>query len=188
MLTKALWTGVGSPPPALVDTAAPSRSRVGRVATCAHVSFFAAKPGARVQFGARCVLDNDLTIEAGGRLEIGARTIFGHHGTLASRALLIIGEDCLIAEFVSIRDHDHCFDSLEIPVREQGETVAPVRIGRNVWIGAKATITKGVTIGDHAIIGANAVVTRDIPAHAIAGGVPARVIRWRTAEKVKEVA
>ena len=53
-------------------------------------------------------------------------------------------------------------------------------IGSNVWIAAKASIVKGVTIGDNAIIGANAVVCRDVPANAIAVGVPARVVRMRT--------
>jgi acetyltransferase-like isoleucine patch superfamily enzyme len=80
---------------------------------------------------------------------------------------------------VSIRDHNHRFDKLDVPVRLQGMTSAPVRIGRNVWIGGKATITKGVSIGDNAVIGANAVVTHDIPANAIAVGVPARVIKYR---------
>jgi acetyltransferase-like isoleucine patch superfamily enzyme len=60
-------------------------------------------------------------------------------------------------------------------------TSAPIRIGRNVWIGGKATITKGVTIGDNAIIGANAVVTHDVPMNAVAVGVPARVIKIREA-------
>ena len=63
---------------------------------------------------------------------------------------------------------------------EQGAIVAPVRIGSNVWLGAKVTVVKGVSIGDNAIVGANAVVTRDIPPNAIAVGVPARVIRSRT--------
>lgn len=136
--------------------------------------------GAQVRIGERCVLDNDMVIEVSGRLEIGARTIFGHHCTLAASEAVTIGEDCLIAELVSIRDHDHCCENLEIPIREQGKVSAPVRIGRNVWIGCKATIVKGVTIGDNAVIGANAVVTGDVPANAIAAGVPARVIRFRT--------
>jgi acetyltransferase-like isoleucine patch superfamily enzyme len=50
-------------------------------------------------------------------------------------------------------------------------------IGNNVWIGAKATVTKGVTIGDNVVIGANSVVTRDIPPNSVAAGAPARVIR-----------
>jgi acetyltransferase-like isoleucine patch superfamily enzyme len=110
---------------------------------------------------------------------VGNNVIFGHHCTIGVRDLIQIGEDSLIAELVSIRDHDHRFDRLDIPVREQGTVSAPVKIGRNVWIGCKATVLKGVTIGDNAIIGANSVVTRDIPANAIAVGAPARVIRYR---------
>jgi acetyltransferase-like isoleucine patch superfamily enzyme len=135
--------------------------------------------GASVVIEECCVLDNDLTIECGGALRVGARTIFGHHCTIAVLDHVEIGEDCLIAEMVSIRDHNHRFDRLDVLVRVQGMTSAPIRIGRNVWIGGKATITKGVTIGDNAVIGANAVVTHDIPSNAIAVGVPARVIRLR---------
>lgn len=122
-----------------------------------------------------------MSIEAYGEIEVGRGTIFGHHCTIASQESIVIGEDCLIAEMVSIRDHDHCFDRLDVPIREQGATVAPVRIGRNVWLGAKVTVGKGVTIGDNAVIGANAVVTRDVPANAVAVGIPARVIRMRDA-------
>ena len=62
--------------------------------------------------------------------------------------------------------------------RRRAETIpAHIRIGNSVWIGANATITPGVCIGDGAIIAAGAVVTRDVPANAIVGGVPARVLR-----------
>ena len=144
------------------------------------------RPQGRVLVGERCVLDRDMTIEVAGVLTIGARTIFGHHCTIASMEHLSIGDDCLIAEMVSIRDHDHCFADLTTPIRDQGMTKAPIRIGRDVWIGGKATITKGVTIGDGAIIGANAVVTRDIPALAIAVGIPARVIKMRVEKTLHE--
>lgn len=136
-------------------------------------------PGGLVRFAPQCVLDRAMTIEAYGEIVVGRRTIFGHHCTIASQESVVIGEDCLIAEMVSIRDHDHCFDRLDIPTREQGASVAPIRIGRNVWLGAKVTVCKGVTIGDNAVIGANAVVTRDVPANAVAVGIPARVIRMR---------
>lgn len=137
------------------------------------------RPGARVEFGARTVLDRGLTIECQGELLVGDRTVFGHHCTLAAHRSVVIGQDCLIAEMVSIRDHDHAFADPDVPVLEQGAQVAPVRIGNNVWIGAKATITRGVTIGDGAVVGAGAVVTRDVPAGAIVGGVPARLLRYR---------
>ena len=136
-------------------------------------------PSAAVEFGGRCVLDRDMTVECTGTLRVGEGTIFGHHCTLAARDSVTIGADCLIAELVSIRDHDHCFDRLDVPTRDQGFTVAPVRIGRNVWLASKVSVLKGVTIGDNAIVGANAVVTHDIPANAIAVGVPARVVRMR---------
>lgn len=136
-------------------------------------------PGGDFSLGAGCVLDRDATIESGGALHIGARTIFGHHCTLAAKESLHIGDDCLIAEMVSIRDHDHCFEAFEIPIRDQGASCAPVRIGNNVWLAARVIVTKGVSIGDGAIVGAGAVVTKDIPAGAIAVGVPARVVKMR---------
>jgi len=137
-------------------------------------------PEARLVVGRRCVLDRDMTIECRGTLEIGDRTIFGHHCTLGVVDSVVIGPDCLIAEMVAIRDHDHRFDGPPgVPVREQGTVCAPVRIGSNVWLAGKATVLKGVTIGDSAVVGANAVVTKDIPAYAVAVGVPARVIRYR---------
>ena len=132
---------------------------------------------AQVKFGQGCVLDNDLTIECLGELSVGARVIFGHHCTVAARERIEIGDDCMIAELVSIRDHDHAFDNSSEVYREQGFVCAPVHIGRNVWLGGKVTICKGVTIGDNAVIGANAVVTKNIPANCIAGGVPARIIK-----------
>ena len=54
---------------------------------------------------------------------------------------------------------------------------APIHIGENVWIGSSVTITRGVTIGDNSVIAAGAVVTKDIPANVVAGGVPAKVIK-----------
>ncbi len=143
-------------------------------------------PDAHFQTGEACVLDFDTTIECSGDLTIGARVIFGHHCTLGCKERIEIGDDCLFAEMVSIRDHDHNFARLDVPIREQGATCAPIVIGHGVWLGAKVTVLKGVTIGDGAIIGANAVVTRDIPPFAIAVGVPARVVRMRDGSSATE--
>ena len=128
-----------------------------------------------VAFGARCVLDHGLVLEVRGRLTVGDDTVFGHHCTIAARDAVSIGRDCLIAEMVSIRDHDHEWRRTDVPVRAQGVRVAAVTIGDNVWIGARVVVTRGVTIGDGAVIGAGAVVTRDVPAGMLALGVPARV-------------
>jgi acetyltransferase-like isoleucine patch superfamily enzyme len=108
--------------------------------------------------------------------------VFGHHCTIASDESIGIGHDCLIAEMVSIRDHDHAFSSTEVSIIEQGRATAPIRIGDNVWIGGKATVTKGVTIGSNTVVGAHAVVTTDLPPDCVAVGIPARVLRYRGAE------
>ena len=136
-------------------------------------------PGGRVSFGPATVLDRCLTVECRGTLDVGARTVFGHHVTIGVRDSVTIGRACLIAEMVSIRDHDHAFADPTLPILDQGAVSAPVIIGDGAWIGAKVTVTKGVTVGAGAIIGAGAVVTRDVPAMAIAVGVPARVVGYR---------
>lgn len=139
--------------------------------------------GAPVRFGAACVLDHGFTLECRGRLEVGEGTVFGHHCTVASDVDIEIGRGCLIAELVSIRDHDHAFAATDQPIVEQGRSSAPVRIGDNVWIGGKATVTKGVTIGSNTVVGAHAVVTGDLPPDCVAAGVPARVLRPRPASE-----
>jgi acetyltransferase-like isoleucine patch superfamily enzyme len=133
----------------------------------------------RVEVGTDCVLDRGTVLWSAGRLRIGARTVLGHHCTLAAADAVTIGSDCLIAELVSIRDHDHEFGRTDVPIRAQGTRTAAVCIGSDVWIGAKATIVRGVTIGDHAVVGAGAVVTHDVPDFAVVAGVPATVIRHR---------
>lgn len=111
-----------------------------------------------------------------GTLTTGKNSHIGIGAVITCRAAITIGENALIAEYVTIRDQDHCFGPGRITAPSEF-TTAPVVIGKNVWIGAKATVTKGVTIGDNVVIGANSVVTRDIPPNSIAAGVPARVIR-----------
>ena len=63
------------------------------------------------------------------------------------------------------------------PEKRQQLHPAPIHIGKRVWIGANATVTSGVTIGDNAVVAAGAVVNRDVPANTIVGGVPAKIIK-----------
>ncbi len=101
-----------------------------------------------------------------------------HGGYINSNAQIVcsqrieIGKGAAIADGVLIRDSDD-HDILY----EGYQKTQPIRIGEGVWIGQRATILKGVTIGDGSIIAAGAVVTHDIPANVIAGGVPARIIK-----------
>ena len=113
----------------------------------------------------------------GGKITIGPRTSIGPFTIIAANEEIRIGSNCMIAEGVTIRDQDHAFENHQIPMRDQGWTTSPICIGDNVWIGAKATILKGCTIGSNVIIGSNSVVTKNIPGNSIAVGSPAKVIR-----------
>jgi acetyltransferase-like isoleucine patch superfamily enzyme len=72
---------------------------------------------------------------------------------------------------------NHVFENPEIPIIEQGITCEGITVEDDVWIGAGAVITDGVTVGRGAVIAAGAVVTKDVPAHTVVGGIPARVIK-----------
>ncbi len=100
------------------------------------------------------------------------------HGTCIIGDYVMMGEDCTIIT------RNHRFDRLDVPMMEQGfEEERPVTIGNDVWIGDKVTILPGVHIGNGCVIGAGSVVTRDVPDHAVAAGVPAKVIRFRNREE-----
>lgn len=97
---------------------------------------------------------------------------------------ITIGDDVQVGPQTVIWGRDHGMAAGR-PIREQGHVSAPIVIGNDVWIGAHATILKGVRIGDGAVIGAGSLVNKDIPQGAIAAGNPARVIKYREEEKNK---
>ena len=110
---------------------------------------------------------------------IGERVTINENSYLECKGGVVIGNDVMVGHDVSILSNTHNFNETGVPMNLQGETSKSVIIGNNVWIGAKATILLGITIGDNAIIGANSLVNKDVPEGAIVGGVPAKVIRMR---------
>lgn len=135
---------------------------------------------------------------------IGANTFIMHHAELhvynfrgISHSGIRIGRNCLISEFnvlrgqggITIGDNvytaplvqmlavNHVFSNPDRPIIEQGITAQGIVIDDDVWIGAGAIILDGVRIGKGGVVAAGAVVTQDIPAHTVVGGVPAKVIR-----------
>lgn len=114
-----------------------------------------------------------------GEVEIGAKTVLGQEVTISAYRKVRIGEQCVIADRAMFIDFDHGVVEVERPIRQQGIYMEDVVIGSNVWIGYGACFLRGVTVGDNAIVGTNAVVTRDVPANSVVGGVPAKVIRMR---------
>ena len=86
---------------------------------------------------------------------------------------IFIDDGALIGHGVVLATLNHDLD----PEKRQQLHPAPIHIGKRVWIGANATITQGVTIGDNSVVAAGAVVNKDVPANTVVGGVPARVIK-----------
>ena len=118
-----------------------------------------------------------------GVVSIGAKTVLGQECTISAYQHVSIGRECVIADRVMLIDFDHGTVEVERPIRLQGIYKRDVRVGHNVWIGYGACILRGVTVGDNAVIGTNSVVTKDVPANAVVGGVPARVLRMRDEPK-----
>jgi acetyltransferase-like isoleucine patch superfamily enzyme len=114
-----------------------------------------------------------------GEVDIGAKTVMGQECTISAFQHVSIGRECIIADRVMLIDFDHGAAEVERPIREQGIYKRDVRVGHNVWIGYGACVLRGVSIGDNAIVGTSAVVTGEVPANAVVGGIPARVIRMR---------
>lgn len=128
---------------------------------------------------ARLICEGSFDFYSGARIYVnqGATLVLGggyvnHDLRLSCFERITIGKGVVISENVTIRDSDdHSFTGSDRPMTQ------PVVIGDHVWIGMNVTILKGVTIGNGAVIAAGAVVTRDVPANALAGGVPARIIK-----------
>ncbi len=131
--------------------------------------------GRGTQVGSFCKLKaSDGLLEIGANVSIGANSFIS-----ASTVGVVIGDYCMFGSGVAINGNSYRYDDLETPMCLQEKTSRGIRIGRDVWVGANATLVDGVEIGDGAIVAAGAVVTRDVPARAIVAGVPARLIKSR---------
>jgi acetyltransferase-like isoleucine patch superfamily enzyme len=116
-----------------------------------------------------------------GVIDIGAKTVMGQECTISAYQRVRIGEQCVVADRAMFIDFDHGIVEVERPIRLQGIYKRDVVVGSNVWIGYGSCFMRGVTVGDNSVVGTNAVVARDVPANAVVGGVPARIIRMREA-------
>jgi acetyltransferase-like isoleucine patch superfamily enzyme len=135
---------------------------------------------ARIELGRWSWLGHGTKIRCHeGVVSIGAKTVLGQECTISAYQHVAIGRECVIADRVMLIDFDHGVVEVDRPIRLQGIYKRDVNVGNNVWIGYGACILRGVTVGDNAIIGTNAVVAKDVPANAVVGGVPARLIRMR---------
>jgi acetyltransferase-like isoleucine patch superfamily enzyme len=173
----------------------------GRVQIGSGTRLEQATMAARDPAGCSLTIGSESNVEAAivfekdsARISIGSRTHVGGGTVLAAACNIEIGDDVLVAFGALIMDHNShslSFRERRDDVREwiQGRKdwtrvqIESVRISDKAWIGARAIILKGVTVGEGAIVAAGSVVTRDVPPWSIAGGNPARVIRALTEEE-----
>ena len=135
---------------------------------------------ATVRIGRWAWIGDDTKVRAHeGLIEIGAKSVLGQECTLSCFQHIAIGRECIIADRTMMIDFDHGVVDVERAIREQGIYKRDVIVGHNVWIGYGACLLRGVTVGNNAVVGTSAVVTKDIPADAVVGGSPAKLIRMR---------
>ncbi|HUN35732.1 MAG TPA: acyltransferase [Trebonia sp.] len=143
------------------------RGHVGRF----YPSYVRFEPGCHVTVGRLFQVFSGAHVIVGEGAELRLGSGYSNYGLdIICRHRVHIGEDCLIGPQVMIRDDD----AHEVIGSARS---APIIIGNRVWIGARATILKGVTIGDGAIVASGAVVTKNVPPRTIVAGTPAHVIR-----------
>ena len=117
------------------------------------------------------------------RAEISLYATVGNFTEIGTRAMIQsnvhLGDYVIMGPDVKIYSRNHKYDSLEVPIANQGKNYYETFIGNDVWIGANVVITAGCKVGNHTVIAAGAVVTKDIPDYAVVGGVPAKILKYR---------
>ena len=140
-------------------------------------SSFFSKEGGKIKVGKRSFFFSNVEIQSRGVLKIGNNVQINDYSRIVALDKITIGNNVLIARFVSILDHDHNYKLNINKLNFEGYKTSPTVIGNNVWISDKVTILKGVTIVDNVIIGANSLVNKDVQSNSIIGGVPAKLLK-----------
>ncbi len=126
--------------------------------------------------GVNSTIEDFATVNNGvGPVIIGDRTRIGLGCVLIGP--VTVGNDVMFAQNIVVSGLNHGYQDINTPPSLQPVETKPINIGDDVWIGANAVITAGVTIGKHAVVAAGSVVTKDVPDFSIAAGNPARILK-----------
>lgn len=138
---------------------APENISLGNLVSIMHYCCLYAHDKGQINLGNRVSLNSNVLIDA------------------SQNGQIDLGNDVLIGPNVVLRASNHRYESKSIPIIQQGHSGGKIVIEDDVWIGANVVILPNVLVGKGAVIGAGAVVNRDIPPYALAGGVPAKIIK-----------
>ena len=131
----------------------------------------------KYRIGENAAIFMDCTFDCAKHFSIGKNSVINGKCRLDNKSMITIGENVSISQEVMILSADHDMDAPDFAGRE-----LPVTIADYVWIGSRATIMPGVSIGRGAVVAAGAVVTKNVAPFEVVAGVPAKVIRTRAQE------
>jgi acetyltransferase-like isoleucine patch superfamily enzyme len=132
--------------------------------------------GGELLIGADVDLRHHCVLGVGGRIDIAGRNVLQHGCTFHCDESITLARLASLGEYTTVIDSSHLMDGPSEWFVDDVRS-APVVIGESTWVGAKATIGRGVRLGDGVVLGANSVAAKDVPAGHLASGVPARVVR-----------
>lgn len=110
-------------------------------------------------------------LKMGNNSSVGAFTEFGAAGGIE------IGHDVIMGSYISFHSENHNFNDTSKLIREQGVTSVGIKLGNNIWVGAKVTFLDGSVVGNNSVVAAGAVVNGVYPDNVIIGGVPAKILK-----------
>lgn len=161
-----------------------SKLTLGKYCSIGRNSYIDALSKDGIFFGNNVSVGKNTTIECTGSLtflgkglRVGNNVGLGTHGFFGAAGGIEIGDDTILGNFVSIHSENHNFKDLSTPIRLQGVNQIGIKIGKECWIGAKATILDGTIIGNHCVVSAGAVVRGKYPNNCVIGGVPSRILK-----------
>lgn len=138
----------------------------------------------KIQFGDCIKIGSYSTLSAtshlskfGKGLKIGNNSAVGQFTQFGAAGGIEIGTDVIMGSYISFHSENHNFNDNTKLIREQGVTSKGIKIGNNVWVGAKATFLDGCIVGNNSVVAAGAVVNGIYPDNSIIGGIPAKVIK-----------
>lgn len=145
-----------------------------------HVELYARPGYGRLVLGRWVHLGDANRLRAHeGTLTVGDKCVLGRDNTVNCYLDVELGPACIVADWVYVCDFDHVTDDVHRPIKDQGIAKSPVRIGADVWIGVKASVLRGTTIGHGSVLAAHTVARGEYPPYSVVAGAPGRVVRDR---------
>ncbi len=110
-------------------------------------------------------------------LKMGNNSAIGDFAHFGAAGGIEIGDDVIMGSYISFHSENHNFNDTTKLIREQGVTSKGIKLGNNIWVGAKVTFLDGCIVGDNCVVAAGAVVNGIFPSNVVIGGVPAKILK-----------